>query len=316
MLTIGIVGGGVLGRAIARGFMEHGEIRVYDLDESRRTHSLEETATAEIVFVSLPTPALPDGRCDTSAIDQFLHEAFSEQWWQPTSCYVIRSTVPVGYTQNKSAEFMHGRPLLHSPEFLTARCSIVDFQTPARNIIGYPRVSQAGVDIFHNAIVRLQYLYETRFKGVPLLKMESTASELTKLATNTFFAAKVSMFNLFREIAFESGIKWDDVYSGILTDGRIAHAHTLTPGPDGRPGFGGSCLPKDTADLFHCAMEAGVDAELLRAILDRNERIRRPSDPELARIELPGVGSGSDAGPSASHFGRREYVANPADAQE
>jgi UDPglucose 6-dehydrogenase len=297
MSSLGIIGGGVLGKAAARGFMEHCEVRLYDIVKEKASHTLEEAATADIVFVCLPTPALPDGRCDTRLIDEFLHEAFSEQWWRKESCYVIRSTVPVGYTDRKFCEYMRGRPLFHSPEFLTARCSVVDFQTPSRNIIGNPPVNiNTWTPEFHAAYERLAALYAARFPGVPLLVMQSNASELVKLACNTFFAAKVSMFNLFAEIATAAGVDWEAVRGGILSDGRIAHAHTLVTSP--APGYGGTCLPKDTADLFHVATGAGIDAELLRAVHERNERIRRPHDPELARIELPGVGSGScDKGP-------------------
>jgi len=81
--SLGIIGGGVLGRAIARGFMEHAEIRVYDTIKERATHSIEQAATADIVMIALPTPAQADGHCDTGYIDDFLDRAFHEKWWTP-----------------------------------------------------------------------------------------------------------------------------------------------------------------------------------------------------------------------------------------
>lgn len=289
MTTIGVIGAGVLGRAVSRGFMEHGSIRVYDIDEQRATHTLEQAATSEIVFICLPTPAIEDGRCNTRAIEAFLNQARTEQWWTEKSCYVIRSTVPIGFTESIAAQYLNGAPIFHSPEFLTARCSIVDFQTPSRNIIGSPLVFNAEnerINWWKSALTRIADLYGQRFPGVQLLHMRSNASELVKLACNTFFAAKVTLFNLFKEISDAAGVEWEDVRAGILSDGRIAHSHTQVPGPDGKPGFGGACLPKDTANLYNAAIAAGIDALLLRVIIGRNEHTRG-DDPGLARVRLP-----------------------------
>ena len=293
MLTLGVIGGGVLGRAVARGFMEHADVKVYDVIEERgNVRNLSEAATCDIVMICLPTPPLPDGRCDTSYVEDFLRTAYTEEYWHKDSCYVIRSTVPIGFTDRWFSQYMKNRPLFHSPEFLTARCSLADFQLPARNIIGAPPVNMdTWTPEFHVAYKRLFDLYTARFPGVPLFSMQSNASELVKLACNAFFAAKVSMFNLFREVSEAALVDWPTVCDAIMADGRIAHAHTLTPGPDGKPGFGGTCLPKDTASLFHSANKMGVQsAVLLEAILENNDRMRRQSDPELATIDLPGAG--------------------------
>lgn len=277
MTTIGVVGGGVLGKAIARGFMEHAEVRVFDVIEERSTcRTLAEVATCDFVFICLPTPALPDGRCDTLAIDDFLRTAKHDGHWTCESCYVIRSTVPVGYTQRQAELRSLDLPLLHSPEFLTARCSLTDFQCPARNIVGVPSL---GFDLpamnwWKSAEERLTRLYVERFPGVPVLDMHSNASELVKLACNSFFAAKVTLFNLFYDAAKAAGVSWEDVRNGILSDGRIAHAHTAVPGPSGELGFGGACLPKDVLNLHMSCCELDVDSAILSAVLERNEKTR------------------------------------------
>ena len=290
--SIGVIGTGVLGHSVARGFMEWAEVRTFDVIRERSTHyHLADVATCDIVFICLPTPANPDGTCNTLAIDDFLRTAQHDGLWTEKSCYCIRSTTPIGYTQAQAAQRDFKLPLLHSPEFLTARCSLTDFQIPARNIIGIPQQPMdsladaplvgRGVD----ALESLHELYERRFPGVPVHIMPSNASELVKLFCNTFFAAKVTLFNLAAEMAKAAGVEWEDVRGAILSDGRIAHAHTLVA--EQPQGFGGHCLPKDAADLFHCATALGVDAEIIRAVLDRNERQRRPYDPDLAKIALP-----------------------------
>jgi UDPglucose 6-dehydrogenase len=286
--TIGVIGGGVTGKAVARGFMEHAEVRVHDPQPERGTHTAEAAASADVVFVCLPTPAREDGSCDTTCIDLFLQLAYSEAWWRRDSVYVLKSTVPVGFTQVMSAKYLHGRPLLHSPEFLTARCALTDFQLPARNIIGYPLTNREGVAVFNPAINALHALYERRFPGVPIMKMNAKASELVKLACNSFFAAKVSMFNLFADLAAAHDLKWGDVLAGIMSDGRIAHAHTQVPGPDGRAGYGGACLPKDLENLEHCCREVGVPYLILEAVREYNDSLRQEPENGAPGLSAPG----------------------------
>jgi UDPglucose 6-dehydrogenase len=272
--TIGVVGNGVLGRAVARGFMEHAEIFVHDSDPNRSAHSLDETLRCDVVFFCLPTPALSDGRCDTSVIDQVFDRATNGSLWQPESTYVIRSTVPVGYTSAMADR--HRLPLLHSPEFLTARCALVDFQTPARNIIGFV-AECGGCDANLDALAGL---YQRRFPGVPIHYVSTEESELIKLAVNSFFAAKVMFFNVIAATAEKHHCNWERVREGILSDGRIAHAHTQVPGPSGERGYGGACLPKDIADFRHM-----VPAELrpfVEAIEQANRVVRGETDGGLA----------------------------------
>jgi hypothetical protein len=277
--TLGVIGGGVLGRAVARGFMEHAEVMVYDTDTTRRTHYLEDAAKAEIVFICLPTPARPDGTCDTSAIDAFLAEAKSAGWWHADSCYVIRSTVPVGHTRRLADHYGFKLPLLHSPEFLTARCSLTDFQIPARNIIGYPPGGPSDMLRLPDWVApdtKLRRLYETRFPGAPVIVMTSDESELVKLACNAFFATKVTFFNVIYLTAKLHGCDWGQVREGILSDGRIAHAHTAVPGPSREFGYGGACLQKDVASLRH-SLPMGLMPFLL-AVEQTNDAIRGCSD--------------------------------------
>jgi UDPglucose 6-dehydrogenase len=286
--TIGVIGGGVTGRAVARGFMEHAAVCLHDVVPERSVDPLDRAAKCEFVFICLPTPAKPDGACDASAIEAFLQQAYEQEWWRRDSVYVIKSTVPVGFTQVMSAKYLHGRPLLHSPEFLTARRSLTDFQLPARNIIGYPLTNREGVAVFNPAIHALHSLYARRFPGAPILKMNAKASELVKLACNSFFAAKVSMFNLFAELAATHDLKWEDVRAGILGDGRIAHAHTQVPGPDGLRGYGGACLPKDLENLEHCCREMGVPYLILEAVREYNASLRREPENGAPGMSAPG----------------------------
>lgn len=308
--TIGVVGGGFVGKAVARGFLEHAkEVRVYDVEKTRATHGLRETWESDFVFICVPTPAGQDGKPNCSIVTE-VFGAFSKLLleWDATKLKpvaVIRSTVRPGFTAymqrlmvsvaKSSGQLPVG--VVHSPEFLTARCAHTDFATPARNIIGRVPLrdfpdgdggynGQEAESASANAAERLRKLYAHRFPGVPVQVMTSTESELTKIALNSFFAVKVDFFNMLKCICDSANANFDTVLGGMLSDGRVAHAHTKAPGPDGLPGFGGTCLPKDLLNLFTFAEKMGVRADLLFAANAHNLFLRGKFDSTLPRAEL------------------------------
>lgn len=265
-MKIGIIGGGVVGQATARAFIEHvEEVRVVDLLRERSTHKLGEERGCDLNFICLPTPqteGLLD--CDLGFINCYLN-SIKGSWKN----LVLRSTVPIGFTQR--AKEMYALPnLIHSPEFLTARCSYTDAQLPSRNIIG-------GDDGGSGCVRTLYDLYYHRFPSVPIFKMTSDESEAVKLFLNGFFATKVSYFNEVKTLAEALGLDWRKVMDGVMSDGRIAHSHVTVPGPDGKYGFGGTCLPKDQANLIDCFNKMGLAAPINFAAMTRNiEDRKRP----------------------------------------
>lgn len=271
MTTVGVIGNGVVGHATARCWMEwsDGGVRVYDKNPVRCAHPLvypepgRAVLDCDIVFVCLPETAL----------DEFFTECLTGKGVYPDRVrevnFVLKSTVPVGTTRRLVQK--HGlKNLVHSPEFLTARCAVTDAQMPARNIIGCPY----GEDEWSWAALRLEELCVTRFPGVSTYVMTSDESEAVKLMVNSFFAVKVALFNEFRTYADAAGLDWDQVLAGILSDGRIAHSHTKVPGPDGY-GFSGRCLPKDLMMLIRCMAQHGnAMAEVCSAAHERNKTDR------------------------------------------
>jgi UDPglucose 6-dehydrogenase len=270
-MDIGIVGGGVVGKATARAYLEHATVKVYDVVKERGTHPLDDTLTSDIVFVCLPTPRKEGSlECDLSYVDGFFHDRGGCLLRPYASAnYVLRSTVPIGTTVRIQKQY--GIPnLVHSPEFLTARTAFTDAQLPARNIVGSPR----GVN---QCVVALAKLYEKRFPGVQAVCCHSDTSEAVKLFLNGFFAVKVAYFNEIRNLCDKLDIPWAGVVSLMLGDGRIAHSHTQVPGPDGHRGFGGACLPKDLGFLMEdlgkhgCGNFVSLAAHLRNKLLDRGE---------------------------------------------
>lgn len=265
-LVIGVVGNGVVGKATARSYLEWAkEVRVYDTHPELSTHTLFEVVRSDLVFICLPTPLIGEALqlkgLDTSDLDTFFR-TISPIYLSPN--YVIKSTVPIGYTYN-TARVYNLTNLVHSPEFLTARCSLQDALLPARNIIGGPNCECKQL---------LATVLKERFVGTPLILCKSDESEAIKLLTNAYFAVKISYFNEARSICDSLGMDWETVLGGIMLDGRICHAHTRVPGPDGRRGFGGACLEKDTSCLAKCLNQNKLHASMSKAALRRNKRDR------------------------------------------
>jgi UDPglucose 6-dehydrogenase len=291
-VVIGVIGNGVLGQAMVRGMVEYvKEVKINDIVRERSTHELADMLDCDFLFLCLPTPADADGFCDTRAVQEAL-AAILEEWQEKFGqvvrqheydglddfpIIVIRSTVDVGFT-GRMADAMveRGFPptILHNPEFLTARCNLTDFNTPSRHLIGsvcrYRHSRAASVDLME--------MYHARFPGIPCYNiLSSDETELCKLACNGFFATKVVYFNVIRMICEKLDLNWDNVVSGMVTDGRIAHSHTQVPGHDGKYGFGGMCFPKDVANLrttFTNQMDEIIGGELIRAVEAVNKQLR------------------------------------------
>lgn len=266
-MKIGVIGGGVVGHATARTYMEYGEVKVYDEQWEKATATLTDTLDSDIIFLCVPETGL-DTLCNT---------LWSEK---PNGNYVLKSTVEIGRTRELSKTYSLPN-MVHSPEFLTARCAIADAQVPARNIVGVTHSGEAlAVWKAKPFIARNSYewarhpifnLSQRRFPHIPLLLMTSEESEATKLIQNAFFAVKVSFFNEVQQLCVKHGLDWATVLNALLADGRISPSHTKVPGPDGKYGFGGACLPKDLNMLRRLLNEAGVRSDICTAAVERNE---------------------------------------------
>ncbi len=265
-MKIGIIGNGVVGSATAKCFEDKHEVRIYDLDPKLCTgHKILEVIGCDLVFVCLPTPqAIGCLDCDTDCVEHFFQEMASDGR-ERSANFVLRSTVPVGFTK-RMAEKYKLRNLVHSPEFLTARTAVEDAKHPKRNVIG----SKEGAD--QGSI--LDNLYRSTFPGIPTYHMTPDESEFVKLMQNAFSAVKIAFFNEMREFSDVKGMDWERMLRALLAGGWINPQHTSVPGPDGKSGYGGSCLPKDISNLVHCILEGNLRATMCQAAIERNKHDR------------------------------------------
>lgn len=274
-MKIGVIGGGTVGRAISRTYLEFvDEVRVCDNKSERSTHNFINTIGCDIVFLCLPTPSGGNGRLDITAIDDTLNMIPSGEHWRNRN-YVLKSTVPIGTTRELQRKY-HLDNLVHSPEFLTARCAETDSVIPACNIIGMSGDGYSAPE--------LRELYARRFPGIQTLCMSYEESEAVKLFTNGFYAVKVAFFNEiwslvdklnYSEQLGRRNMDWDNIVAGMLAQGRIAPYHYLVPGPDGKRGFRGSCLPKDLEELVWCLDKNGLLADVANGAMLRNNSDRK-----------------------------------------
>ncbi len=176
---------------------------------------------------------------------------------------VMKSTVPVG-TGREMARLMarHCAPasfdIASNPEFLREGSAIGDFMRPDRVVIGVESERAARV---LQAVYRPLYLLET-----PVVLTALETAEMIKYAANAFLATKVTFINEIADLCERVGADVQDVARGIGLDGRIG-AKFLHAGP----GYGGSCLPKDTRALVSLARRAGAPVRIVEAVIAANE---------------------------------------------
>tara|TARA_R110000851_G_scaffold92266_1_gene201330 strand:+ start:1319 stop:2176 length:858 start_codon:yes stop_codon:yes gene_type:complete len=271
MKKIGIVGRGFVGSAVEFGFSAQtncdAEVRVYDKEPSKSSHTLEDTVNkSDVVFVSVPTPSNNDGSIHlgilTSALDDICDV------YNNNAIILIRSTVTPG-TTTKLQEKYPKLKLVFNPEFLTERSAKFDFINQARFILGGSSSNTA----------RVAELYRWRFGiSVPCIETNFETAEMIKYMNNCFFATKVSFMNEMKLVADKCGVDWSTAVDGWVRDGRIGHTHLAVPGPDGKMGFGGSCFPKDIQAMITFGGSLGVDTKTLKGAWATNLDVRPEMD--------------------------------------
>jgi|TARA_B100000287_G_scaffold243505_1_gene228893 UDPglucose 6-dehydrogenase len=273
---IGIVGNGYVGGAVRYGFSPNvgcdAEVRTYDKDPNRSTHTLEETVNeSDFIFLSVPTPANEDGSINIDILDEVLNDI--NEVSEKQNAILVRSTVVPGTTWALQEKYIDLN-LLFNPEFLTERSANFDFINQSRFVIGS---GDATISKMYSE--NLTDLIRDRFGDcVAILETNYETAEMIKYMSNCFFATKISFMNEMYQVAKKSNVNWDEALSGFVADGRVGHTHLNIPGPDGKLGFGGSCFPKDVQAMIEYGTTIGVDMDVLSSVWKKNLEVRPERD--------------------------------------
>jgi UDPglucose 6-dehydrogenase len=224
---------------------------------SFHAENAQAVADAEVVFVAVPTPQGASGAADTGIVERVVMEIAPRL--EPGAVVALKSTTPTGsfrVLEETLARHSKGAVLAINPEFLREGSAVADFFAPDRVVVG------ATSD---HAVARLTELFAKL--GAPLVVTDPVSAAIVKYASNAYLATRISFGNAIASVCDAVGADVRDVLLGMGYDPRIGF-HYLDPGP----GFGGSCLPKDTLALVHLAESSGYDFALLRGVIEVNEQ--------------------------------------------
>ncbi len=219
----------------------------------------------EAVLLSVGTPPLPDGGANLTQVFAALDELL--KILPNTTLIAIRSTMPVGTNKiiRKRLSDLGRADQVYGfcPEFLREGSAVYDFMNP--DYLVFASDSQQGIQLLQDLYAPIVNLQEKKAQIMTTSNFET--AELIKYSINSFLATKITFINQIAQLAQQSGADINELIKLISADKRIGKQF-ITPGP----GFGGSCLPKDTKALVQNGKKFGVDLSLVEALGNANKK--------------------------------------------
>ena len=258
-MKIGIIGFGHVGTTMYRLFHDF-DVEVYDRFKVLGTK--EKINNCDISFICVPTPQAADGSCDTAAVEEVLG-------WVKTPIVVIRSTVPVGFTETWNARAPGWQHIVFQPEYYGETVAHPFADPHNRSWI------TLGGDMY--GCEEAAKVYKKVFTSELIINIVGArTAELAKYMENAFYATKVTFCNQFYQLAEDMNISYDVLRETWLLDPRISRDHTFVY--DDNRGYGGSCLPKDMSAIIYQGEDLGTNVDFLKAVEKANDVWRQKNE--------------------------------------
>ena len=264
-MNVAIIGYGFVGKALKAGLKD--DVITKEIDPILKTSTKDlETFNPKIIFICVPTPMGDNGKQDCTILETVIDEIVS---LNIQSTIVIKSSV-LPDTLTKIRKRVPG--LIYNPEFLREKFAKEDFINSELIIFGGKKRScKILADFYknHTRCIHKRYIFT-----------DLVTASLVKFTINSFLATKVIFFNQIKDLYVNSDAKddWDNFTKFLAVDKRIGHSHMSVPGHDGKLGFGGACLPKDSNAIYEYGIEIGVNLDLIKKIIILNNSIRKKYD--------------------------------------
>ena len=265
-LNVGIIGHGFVGKAIDFGF-DTPLVNKFIVDPKYKTtiDDMYKHFIPEVVFIAVPTPMGDDGDIDSCTIESIFHD-LDRHSHKHRPIAIIKSTITPEVI--KKLEKIYSR-IVYNPEFLTERNANQDFIHAEFLILG-------ARDKSDSVAIEEIYAQYSQCDPCKVFYVDLEAASMVKYTLNCFVAVKVLFFNQIHDIYKESGstTPWEYFISIMESDTRMGKSHMAVPGPDGRYGYGGACLPKDTSALVRYARNVNKPFTTLEEVVKANQKIR------------------------------------------
>lgn len=248
---------GIVGSAVRYGFEKLGhQVVGHDTKDSTR---LEDVLGCEIVYLCLPTPQGEDGHCDISVIEDVAAELIEGHGY--CGIVAIKSTVTPGTTVRLQERF-NTKKICHVPEFLRERAAIIDFTDNHDVCI----IGTDSDEVFEK--VKESHGYYPR----QFIRLSPTEAEISKYFNNVYNATLITFANAFYELCQAKGADYSRIKNAMVQRDHIYNKYLDCN--DNLRGFGGMCLPKDTAAVSALAKELGMPIELFEAVVNDNKKYK------------------------------------------
>ena len=264
-MNIGIIGYGFVGSALHNGLCKDVKTLLIDPKLGTTVSDLVEFSP-KIIFVCVPTPMKENGSQDLSIFKDVIKEIIS---LKIDSVIVIKSTILPDALYEIYLEHSN---IVYNPEFLREKHANKDFIESDLIVFG------GSIDY----VKQISDFYDnyTQCKCKEYIKTDIITASLIKYSINSFLAMKVTFFNELKNVFDASNAEdtWENFISYLTKDLRLGHSHMSVPGHDGKLGFGGACLPKDSKAFVEFAKSNEVRLTLLNQAIILNNHIRSRYD--------------------------------------